>query len=943
MKSIPSDTLTVKISVNPTQKHQRWNGFGSSILSWLEPHPEIPLFKNVPQEALEQAMRMAYTELGMTRARIFPRPFQLENEWTKEEPSDWRKLLHLEAGDCDGYVTTVQELQEYGLRDWYPCFQVDGRVPGGPPPWMRPGNDYRSLTTDTRDTYLDLLMLLTRHWRDKFGIEPSYWSLCNEPTYPPNRPLQITLEDMLYLVKQLGRRLRAEGFGTRIVMPDDWTPEYSAVAYAEYVLSDPEARSYVAGVAFHGYDGYEKPYLDWRTFELQREWRRKLRDVCSYYDVPTWQTESTSISPGKDPYDDALFQANHIHDDITYADAAAWDYMWGIWQSEWRIDQGWGVQSPVYIRFSEAGKPTDIFYTELGHTMGHWSRVVRPGAVRIDATSDDFEVRVTAFKQNEETILVIINNREDSVSAQFSLDNLPSGMEMTGFATIEGLPWQTLPAQRLEDGQLSQVLAGRSMTTLALAPITSVEVTSQPDPVIISADVSATRQIIKGFGGTLFNWNEEYWEVPRMAGLPKEVEEEAMRLAHQEMGLTVARTFPRVFPADDGPVDFSHPSCDSIADTIHRSQKYGLDTILGSTLINTPIKTPVPQITKTWLEPNGRTLSTEYHQAYAEHVVRLVTHWRDDLGIDLIGWGLCRAPNFPPTLPPTLTPKGACELTKVLGRTLREAGLTTKVLIAADSVPARHGIAFARTILADDEAREYVLAAEFHGRDGYQGGYNNWRYYDGQRKSRVDFASVCLDYGVPIWQTESLTTAPALTHMADAMFRANHIHDDLTFGETSVWLYRWLVWEGGWNERLAYDGWGPGAPIMVYFDENDKPDRVIIAKLGDMMGQWSRWVRPGASRIETQSSDDFVRVTAFSGPEDGKTTFVIINNHEYDLQARIQLPSNVTPTQLACYRTSKHESGARVDLPTLDNENMAMMLKAQSIHTLIVQDSISDG
>jgi O-glycosyl hydrolase len=929
----------IEIRIDLHQTYQRWDGFGSSILSWLEPHPEIPVFKNVPRDALEQAMRMAYTELGMTRARFFPRPFHPDHEWDKEKPTDWTALLNLEAGDCDGYVDTVLDLQNFGLRDWYPCFQVDGRVPGGPPPWMRPGHNFRSLTADTYDTYLDLLMLLTRHWRNKYGVEPSYWSLCNEPTYAPSRPLQISLDGMLYLVKTLGRRLRAEGFGTRIVMPDDWTPEYTTVAYAEHVLADPEARSYVAGVAFHGYDGYEKPYLDWRVFDLQREWRCKLREVCSYYNAPAWQTESTSIEPGKDVYDDALFQANHIYDDMVYANAAAWDYMWGIWQSEWHIEQGWGVQSPVYIRFDEQGQPTDIFYTELGHTMGHWSRAIHPGAVRIEAESSHPEVRVTAFRQGEDITVTVINNDPQPVTAALQVNRLAADREVIGYTTTEGHPWQTLNKCVAPNGNLQQGFAGRSITTLTLSPTTPIHITLEPADVMISVDESKRKQTITGFGGTLFNWREEYWEVPHMAHLPQEIKEEAMRLAHQELGLTIARTFPRAFPGDDGRVQFEHPACDGIADTIRRSQVYGLKTLFGSALIRSTAKTPVPQISRDWLEANGRTLRADCYPAYADHVVDFVRHWRDDLGIDLVGWSLDRSPSAPATLPQTLTPDGARILTRVLGRALGEARLNTKVLVAADVTPARHGIAFARAILSDDEARAYVLAAEFHGRDGYQGGYNNWRYFNGQRQSRTEFADVCKAYSIPTWQTESLTVRPAPTVIADAMLRANHIHDDLTYGEASVWLYRWLVWEGDWNATLDYTGWGPGAPVMVYFDEQNRPERVEIAKLGDTMGQWSRWVRPGAQRILAYSTDPFVRVTAFTGPEVGKTVLVIINNHDQPINAEIKL--DALPTKMRCYRTSEFEAGATVDLPTDSDGQLYTALLSQSVTTLIIWSTSS--
>ncbi len=928
----------IEIVVQPEQKFQRWEGFGSSILSWQEPHPEIPLFKNVPAEALAEAMRLAYGELGLTRARFFPRPFRPEHEGDETGPEDWRALLQLEAGDCDGYVATVQELQGYGLRDWYPCFQVDGRVPGGPPPWMRPANNFRSLSPNTYDSYLDLLILMTRHWRNRFGLEPSFWSLCNEPTYPPSRPLQIPVDGMLYLVKNLGRRLRAEGFATQIVMPDDWTPQYSTLEYAETVLADPEARSYVAGVGFHGYDGYEKPFLDWRVFDIQREWRRKLRDICRYYNVPAWQTESCSIQPGRDPFDDSLFRANHIHDDLTCADAAAWDYMWGIWQADLRVEHGWGVEGPVYIRFDERGEPCDIFCNEVGHVIGHWSRVVRPGAVRVAAVSDDPEVRVTAFVKGEETILVAINNRPDERTARLSLDGLPAQLEVTGFTTVEGDPWQDVASCQVEDGRGQMKLASRSLTTLIFAPSPRIRIESPSPPVTIELDPAVTHQEIVGFGGSLLNWLESNWEAPRLEQLPAEVEEEAMRLAHRELGLTVARIFPRAFPTDDGPVDFTHPACAGLADTIRRSQAHGLERWFGTVEIAPSGRSVNAPIATDWLEANGRTLRPDRYADYADHLVAFLRHWRESLGLSVAGWGLCRGPSTPLTKPQTITPEDARELTKVVGRKLQEAKLDTRLMAAGDAIVSEYGIDFARVVLADDEARSYLLAAEFQGRDGYSNAYNDWRYLNGQRQSRVQFAAVCLGHGVPTWQTESLTMNPAATHLADALFRANNIHDDLTFGQASVWLHRSLIWEGGWRENLGYESRGPAAPVLIYFDEHDRPDRVVIGKLGQVTGQWSRWVRPGARRIEAVSNDEFVRVTAFTGPDPGTTVLVAINNHPHPVDVIVSRNSGVAPSRIESRRTSGMEDGAAVTAPTISNGQWRLSLPGDSVTTVFAHD-----
>lgn len=926
----------LEICIQPEVSFQRWEGFGSTILSWYEPHPEVPLFKDVPRDALETAMHLAYGELGLTRARVFPRPFRPQHEWDTAPPPDWRSLLQLDAGDCDGYVATVLELQRYGLRDWYPCFQVDGRVPGGPPPWMRPANAFRSLGPETYDTYLDLLMLLTRHWRDKFGIEPSFWSLCNEPTYPPNRPLQIPLDGMRYLVKTLGRRMRAEGFATRIVMPDDWTPQYSTVAYAEAVLADPEARSYVAGVAFHGYDGYEKPYLDWRVFDLQREWRRRLRDVCRYYDVPAWQTESTSIQPGRDPYDDSLFQANHIHDDLTCADAAAWDYMWGIYQADWRVTYGWGVQGPVYIRFDDQGKPSEVFVNELGHMLGHWSKAVRPGARRVEACSTDPEVRVTAFRQGNATVLVAINNRPEPIVASVRLDGAPVASEATGFATVEGRPWQPIAAHAVDNGRDEVTLAARSLTTVTFAPQPPSLLVVGSRPVDIALDPAVTHQEWTGFGGALLNWRDEVWEAPRLEHVPVEAQDEAMRLAHQELGLTVARVFPRAFPTDEGPVDFAHPACDGLAETIRRAQGFGVSRLIGTVEIGPAARTVNAPITRSWLEANGRTLRADRYPDYAEYLVALLRHWRDDLGLTLDAWGLCRSASTPLTMPQAISPAGARALTVTAGRALRASGLPTRLLAGSDAIIAEYGIDFAGAVLADEEARDFVAAAEFQGRDGYTSAYNDWRYFAGQRKSRAEYAALVREYGLPLWQTEALTLHPAATHLADALFRANHLHDDLTCGHASVWLHRTAIWEGAWRENLGYESRGPAAPVLIFFDEHDRVDRVEIGKMGHATGQWSRWVRPGARRIAATSSDELVRVTAFVGPEPGRTVVVAINNHAGEVDAAVAVGGCLAPSRIASWRTSGREDTASIPPPVAHEGALRTTLAGESVTTVIV-------
>jgi O-glycosyl hydrolase len=112
---------------------------------------------------------------------------------------------------------------------------------------------------------------------------------------------------------------------------------------------------------------------------------------------------------------------------------------------------------------------------------------------------------------------------------------------------------------------------------------------------------------------------------------------------------------------------------------------------------------------------------------------------------------------------------------------------------------------------------------------------------------------------------------------------------------------------------------------------------VEVAKLGQMMGQWSRWVRSGAHRIHAHSADKAVRISAFSGPEEGKLVLVLINNHQTEILARIAVKGRRPPAHLSCYRTSAQERGDRVTPPTLEGETVKVALAAQSITTVIAQ------
>ncbi|MCC7354087.1 MAG: hypothetical protein IT330_10045 [Anaerolineae bacterium] len=451
---------TVTVAVNGHLRHQTMMGFGSTIFDWANPHDETPMMRGVPAEIQEEAMRLAYQEMGLNRARFFVFDWY-HREDAVAEPFD-PQTLRITSSWFDTLVDTMRRKQRYGLDTWFGCPRVEHM-----PPWcLRP--DKRTLARP--DAYAGYVTAFLLHWQNDLGFNVPYWDFCNEPSYPPHQPQTISLDEMCALTKHLGARFRAAGLDTQLVIADDWTPGIHAIAFARHILSDPEARQYVGALAYHSYDGYENPYNDWRRLEAQRREREELRAVCLPTGVPIWMTEICNTRHRtEDDWADAFFRANEIHDELAHADASAWDYMWSIWEANWRVKEGWGkAQAPVLIYFNEQGQAERVEMHEVGAVISQWSRFARPGSVRLEANSDDAEVRATVFERPREgeVVLVVLNNRAAEVPVRFTFRALPPLGEARVYRTSRHEKVTSLPSVQAQGDGLSVVLKGESVTTL---------------------------------------------------------------------------------------------------------------------------------------------------------------------------------------------------------------------------------------------------------------------------------------------------------------------------------------------------------------------------------------------------------------------------------------------------------------------------------------------
>ncbi len=127
--------------------------------------------------------------------------------------------------------------------------------PWSPPPWMKTNNSSKggSLNPEYYNAYAKYFVKYVQEMQTE-GITIDAITVQNEPLHPGNNPslLMPATEQADFIKRSLGPAFKAAGVKTKIIIYDHNAdePEYPIT-----VLSDPEAKKYTDGSAFHLYGG----------------------------------------------------------------------------------------------------------------------------------------------------------------------------------------------------------------------------------------------------------------------------------------------------------------------------------------------------------------------------------------------------------------------------------------------------------------------------------------------------------------------------------------------------------------------------------------------------------------------------------------------------------------------------------------------------------------
>ena len=469
--------VDVTIAVDLGERHQTIAGFGATLIPFELPmiyfnHDASQPKATTASLAQRQALsRLLFEELGMTRVRTSYRDIEPVNDNADPNAFNWSAFLF--SGSLVGApgalsarlepaIDFIKLSQPFGLETHFPMTSLEWEAD-----WLHtPGK--RQIAPGMEPEVAEMLAAVAKRYAHE-GLPLPYLSVANEPDWGSGVERVLTTTQMVQIVKLAGARMRNLGLDTKLVISESYTLDM-ALAYAQAVLADPEARSYLGAIAYHGYGiyGSAKGILETSgigaPLDNEIAMRRQIRDLAASYGLPIWETETSASIDGLGAFRAGIARVNHLHDELTLADVSAFDQM-----NLFFIDRPDLEGNLVNVTFGGDGALEDFEAAPVGILMSHWAKYVRPGAVRVGATTSDPMVRASAFEAPGNTLIVVlINNRAGEVTLQVDVAEAALGADGSQVQTSEDLDREGRTLTPTSASGFAATLPGESVTTFVL-------------------------------------------------------------------------------------------------------------------------------------------------------------------------------------------------------------------------------------------------------------------------------------------------------------------------------------------------------------------------------------------------------------------------------------------------------------------------------------------
>jgi len=425
IKTFSEGKIVSEINLNPEEKLQTITGFGGAFTE-----SSAYLLNQMSPEKRDQIIKAYFSNDGaaysLTRTHMNSCDFSLSNySYTAVEGDT--ELEHFSIDhDKDDLIPMIKAAQE-ASKDGFKLFGS----PWTAAPWMKDNNSW--VGGKLKPEYYNTWALFFSKYADAYkaeGIDIWGFTVENEPMGNGNNweSMVFSPEEMtLFVQKYLGPTLEAKGQEDLVILGFDQN-RGDLKEWVDVMYKDEVSSKYYDGTAIHWYESTYDYFPEELQYAHHKAPNKHLiqAEACVDSEVPAWKDDAWYWSkeatdwgfdwrePAKKYLHPKYAPVNRYARDIIGC-LNNWVDGWVDWNMVLDRQGGpnwfknWCV-APIIVDPEQ----DEVYLTPLYYVMSHFSKFIRPGAVVIGAESSDTDLMVTASKNPDGSIAVVVFNEGHS-------------------------------------------------------------------------------------------------------------------------------------------------------------------------------------------------------------------------------------------------------------------------------------------------------------------------------------------------------------------------------------------------------------------------------------------------------------------------------------------------------------------------------------------------
>lgn len=411
----------VLISLNPEEKFQTITGFGGSFTE-----SSAYLLNKLSVANRKKILNAYFSEEGanysLARTHIASCDFSLSNYTYAKVANDMLLKNFSIKDDKDDIIPMILDAKAIS-KDGFNIIAS----PWTAPPWMKDNKQFvgGKLLPEFNDAFALYFSKYLEAYKNE-GI--SIWgvTVINEPHGNGNNwesTLFSPKEMTDFVQHHLGPKLEKEGWGGVKILGYDQN-RAGLKEWVDAMYKNEKTSKYYAGTAIHWYESTFEVFPEDLQYAHNKSPNKYLiqTEACVDSEIPHWNDDAWYWKKEATDWgwDWASEKDKHLHPKYAPVNRYATDIIgclnnWVDGWVDWNMvldKQGgpnwfknWCV-APVIVD----PEKDEIYFTPLYYTMAHFSKFIRPGAIKIGCTINHKDLMATAVKNPDGTIAVVVFN-----------------------------------------------------------------------------------------------------------------------------------------------------------------------------------------------------------------------------------------------------------------------------------------------------------------------------------------------------------------------------------------------------------------------------------------------------------------------------------------------------------------------------------------------------